>query len=32
MYDCCFTQEKNWFRFRAAAIIVEDDSQVQICV
>lgn len=24
MYDCCFTQEKNWFRFRAAAIIVED--------
>lgn len=23
-YDCCFTQEKNWFRYRAAAIIIED--------
>ena len=22
--DCCFTQEKDWFRYRAAAIIVED--------
>ena len=24
MFDCCFTREKNWFRYRAAAIIVED--------
>lgn len=24
-FDCCFTQESNWFRYRAAAIIVEDD-------
>lgn len=24
-YDCGFTKEKNWFRYRAAAIIVEDD-------
>lgn len=24
-YDCGFTREKNWFRYRAAAIIVEDD-------
>ena len=24
MFDCCFTKEKNWFRYRAAAIIVED--------
>lgn len=23
-YDCCFTNENNWFRYRAAAIIVED--------
>ena len=23
-YDCGFTKEKNWFRYRAAAIIVED--------
>ena len=22
--DCCFTQEKDWFRYRAAAIIIED--------
>lgn len=22
--DCCFTRENNWFRYRAAAIIVED--------
>lgn len=24
MYDCGFTVENNWFRYRAAAIIVED--------
>ena len=24
MYDCGFTKENNWFRYRAAAIIVED--------
>lgn len=25
MYDCGFTKGKNWFRYRAAAIIVEND-------
>lgn len=25
MYDCGFTKENNWFRYRAAAIIMEDD-------
>lgn len=25
MFDCGFTKEKNWFRYRAAAIIVEND-------
>ena len=25
MHDCGFTKEKNWFRYRAAAIIVEND-------
>ena len=24
MYDCGFTKENNWFRYRAAAIIMED--------
>jgi ADP-ribose pyrophosphatase YjhB (NUDIX family) len=24
--DCCFTNESNWFRYRAAAIIIENDS------
>ncbi len=24
-YDCGFTKDNNWFRYRAAAIIVEDD-------
>ena len=23
MYDCGFTKENNWFRYRAAAIIVD---------
>lgn len=23
--DCCFTEENNWFRYRAAAIIIEND-------
>lgn len=23
--DCCFTNDKNWFRYRTAAIIIEDD-------
>lgn len=23
--DCCIKQDSNWFRYRAAAIIVEDD-------
>lgn len=25
-FDCCFTQDKHWFRYRAAAIIRRDDS------
>lgn len=25
MFDCGFTKDKYWFRYRAAAIIVEDD-------
>ena len=25
MFDCGFTKENNWFRYRAAAIIIEDD-------
>ena len=25
MYDCGFTKENNWFRYRAAAIIIESD-------
>lgn len=25
IYDCGFTKEDNWFRYRAAAIIVEND-------
>ena len=24
MHDCGFTKENNWFRYRAAAIIIED--------
>lgn len=23
--DCCFTRNKNWFRYRTAAIIIEND-------
>lgn len=23
-FDCCFTKEDNWFRYRAAAIIIEN--------
>ena len=25
MFDCGFTKENNWFRYRAAAIIIEED-------
>ena len=25
MFDCGFTKENNWFRYRAAAIIIEND-------
>ena len=25
-YDCGFTRESKWFRYRAAAIIIENDS------
>lgn len=24
--DCCFTHEENWFRYRAGAIILEENS------
>ncbi len=27
LYDCGFTKENNWFRYRAAAIIIEDLEQ-----
>lgn len=23
--DCCFTSKNNWFRYRSAAVIIEDD-------
>ena len=23
--DCCFTRDKNWFRYRAAAVIIENN-------
>ena len=23
-FDCCFTKDNNWFRYRAGAIIVEN--------
>ena len=26
MFDCGFTKENNWFRYRAGAIIIEDGS------
>lgn len=25
MFDCGFTKDNNWFRYRAGAIIIEDD-------
>ena len=25
MFDCGFTKDNNWFRYRAAAIIIEND-------
>lgn len=25
MYDCGFTKESNWFRYRVGAIIIEND-------
>lgn len=31
MYDCGFTKENHWFRYRAAAIIVEDDCVLFAC-
>ncbi len=31
MYDCGFTKEKNWFRYRAAAIIVENNCVLFAC-
>lgn len=31
VYDCGFTKESNWFRYRAAAIIVENDCVLFAC-
>ncbi len=31
MYDCGFTKENHWFRYRAAAIIVENDCVLFAC-
>lgn len=31
MCDCGFTRENRWFRYRAAAIIVEDDCVLFAC-
>lgn len=31
MFDCGFTQDNNWFRYRAAAIIVENDCVLFAC-
>ena len=28
--DCCFSVDKNWFRYRAGAIIIEDNSFLAI--
>lgn len=30
MYDCGFTRENNWFRYRAGAIIVEDECILMV--
>lgn len=31
MHDCGFTKENHWFRYRAAAIIVENDCVLFAC-
>jgi len=31
MYDCGFTKENKWFRYRAAAIIIEKDCVLFAC-
>ena len=31
MIDCGFTKENRWFRYRAAAIIVENDCALFAC-
>ena len=31
MHDCGFTKENKWFRYRAAAIIVEKDCVLFAC-
>ena len=31
MHDCGFIKENNWFRYRAAAIIVENDCVLLAC-
>ena len=28
--DCCFTNENNWFRYRAAAVIIEEGSVLMV--
>lgn len=30
MKDCCFTEDNHWFRYRAAALIVEDGKALFI--
>lgn len=29
-FDCCFTQDNNWFRYRVGAIIIEDDCVLYV--
>ena len=31
MYDCGFTKGNKWFRYRAAAIIIEKDCVLFAC-
>ena len=27
-YDCCFTKESNWFRYRTGGILLHDDKML----
>lgn len=29
-FDCCFTKDKNWFRYRVGGIIIEDDCVLYV--